>query len=282
MFESLDKNNYIKRSKYIIRNLIAILITFVWIMPIIWMLLNSFRNPSEPFYQGIFPSKYTLINYVKIFQDWSTLNAFKNSILVSSGAALLDIFLATLAAYGFSRFRFRGYKQFKITLLVIKFYPGMILAITLFQLAGLLNIYDSLFPLIIINAVINLPFAVWMLQSTIDILPIELEEAAWLDGISRLGGIFRILFPLIAPSIVATFAFIFLLSWNEYLFAVTFIRSPENHLITLKIAENIGQYHIDFIGLMANGMLATLPLLILFLWMQKFIISGLAEGGVKG
>jgi multiple sugar transport system permease protein len=271
-----------KQFNYIFRNIIVLFVTLLWISPIIWMVLNSFRNPNDPFYRGILPSRYTVMNYVKIFKDVLTLNAFKNSILVSSGAAIIDVILAALAAYGFSRFKFRGYKEFKLSILIIRLYPGMILAITLFQLAGKLNIYDTLIPLVLINAVINLPFAVWMLQSTIDMLPIELEEAAWIDGITRIKGIFKIIFPLMTPSIVATFAFIFLLSWNEYLFAVTFIRSPEKQLITLKIAENIGQYHIDFIGLMANGMLATLPLLFVFLWMQKYIVSGLAEGGVKG
>lgn len=259
-----------------------IAITLLWLLPIIWMLINSFRSAGDPFYQSIFPRNYTLDHYIRILQDLSTLRAFRNSIIVSSGAALIDVVLALLAAYGFSRFKFRGHSQLKMSILIIRLYPGMILAITLFQLAGILNIYDTLWPLIFINSMINLPFAVWMLQSTLDILPIELEEAAWLDGISRLGGIFKIIVPLIAPSIVATFAFIFLLSWNEYLFAITFIRSPENQLVTLKIAENIGQYHIDFIGLMASGMLATLPLLVIFLWMQRYIVSGLAEGGVKG
>ncbi|NLN70945.1 MAG: carbohydrate ABC transporter permease [Chloroflexi bacterium] len=277
----IKPSKYNKQLRHQLLNILVIVITIGWLLPIVWMFLNSFRNPTQTFYYGILPEKYTIINYIKLFKDKSILVAFRNSIIVSGSSALIDIILALLAGYGFSRFQFKGKHQLKFLLLIIRLYPGMILAITIFQLAGLLNIYDSLIPIVFLNALINLPFAVWMLQSTLDALPVDLEEAAWIDGISRLQGIFKIILPTITPSIVATFAFIFLLSWNEYLFAVTFIRSPEKQLVTLKIAENIGQYHIDFIGLMATGMLATLPLMIIFIWMQKYIVSGLAEGAVK-
>lgn len=277
----IKPSKYNKQLRHQLLNILVIVITIGWLLPIVWMFLNSFRNPNQTFYYGILPEKYTIINYIRLFKDKSILVAFRNSIIVSGSAALIDIILALLAGYGFSRFQFKGKRQLKFLLLIIRLYPGMILAITIFQLAGLLNIYDSLIPIVFLNALINLPFAVWMLQSTLDALPVDLEEAAWIDGISRLQGIFKIILPTITPSIVATFAFIFLLSWNEYLFAVTFIRSPEKQLVTLKIAENIGQYHIDFIGLMATGMLATLPLMIIFIWMQKYIVSGLAEGAVK-
>ncbi len=277
----IKPSKYNKQLRHQLLNILVIVITIGWLLPIVWMFLNSFRNPTQTFYYGILPEKYTIINYIKLFKDKSILVAFRNSIIVSGSSALIDIILALLAGYGFSRFQFKGKRQLKFLLLIIRLYPGMILAITIFQLAGLLNIYDSLIPIVFLNALINLPFAVWMLQSTLDALPVDLEEAAWIDGISRLQGIFKIILPTITPSIVATFAFIFLLSWNEYLFAVTFIRSPEKQLVTLKIAENIGQYHIDFIGLMATGMLATLPLMIIFIWMQKYIVSGLAEGAVK-
>ncbi len=271
-----------KKIIYYFENVGVLFVTLVWLLPVIWMLLNSFRSKNEPFYLGILPTQFTLEHYFRLLQDTSVRNAFRNSIIVSSGAALLDTILALLAGYGFSRFTFYGKQPLQVLLLVIRLYPGMILAITLFQVAGFLKLYDTLIPLIFTNALINLPFGVWNIRATFDALPIELEEASWLDGLTRLGGIFRILLPLMAPSITATFAFIFLLTWNEYLFAVSFIRSPENHLITLKIAENVGQYHIDFIGLMASGILATLPLLLIFLWMQRYIVTGLSAGAMKG
>jgi ABC-type glycerol-3-phosphate transport system permease component len=271
-----------KAVKYWLANLAIIAITIIWLLPIIWMLLNSFRSSSEPFYSGILPSQYTLENYIESLFDQSVSRAFRNSFIVAGLAAILDVILAGLAAYGFSRYRFSGQNALQILLLVIRLFPAILLAITLFQVAGFLNVYDTFIPLIIVNAVINLPFAIWNLKTTFDALPIELEEASWMDGLTRVGGIVKILLPLMAPSIVATMAFIFLLGWNEYLFAVSFIRSAEKQLITVAIASNVGQYHINFVGLLANGMLASLPLLVVFIWMQRYIVSGLGAGAVRG
>ncbi len=202
--------------------------------------------------------------------------------MVAVSAAAVDLVIASLAAYGFSRFRFTGRKSLQIILLVIRLFPGVLLALTLFRVAGFLNVYDTFVPLILANALLNLPFATWNLRSMFEALPIELEEAAWLDGATRIGGIARIVFPLMAPGLAATAAFVFLLTWNEYLFAVTFIRSPEKQLVTTAIAANIGQYNIDFTGLLATGMLASLPLLVVFLLIQRFIVGGLGVGGVEG
>ncbi len=200
-----------KQIKYIFANIAVITVTVLWLLPIIWMLLNSFRSSSEPFYSGILPSFYTLDNYIDSLFDKAFMKAFRNSLIVASSSAVLVVILAGLAAYGFSRYRFRGQNILQVLLLVIRLFPAILLAITLFQVAGFLNVYDTFVPLIIVNAVINFPFAIWNLKTTFDALPIELEEASWLDGLSRVGGIFRILLPLMAPSIVATMAFVFLL-----------------------------------------------------------------------
>jgi ABC-type glycerol-3-phosphate transport system permease component len=208
--------------------------------------------------------------------------SFRNSFKVAAVAATVDLAIASLAAYGFSRFRFVGQKALQILLLVVRLFPGVLLAITLFQLAGIFKVYDTHIPLILANALLNLPFAIWNLRTMFEAIPVELEEASWLDGTTRLGGMIRILFPLIAPGLAATGAFVFLLSWNEYLFAVSFIRTPERQLLTTTIAANIGQYNIDFTGLVAAAMIASVPLLLLFLLIQRYIVSGLAVGGVRG
>lgn len=271
-----------KRLLRVAANFGVLIIAIVWLIPIIWMFLNSFRDSSEPFYLGILPNNYTLNNYIKALSNRSVLRAFRNSLIVCGTAAFIDVILASLAAYGFSRYQMRGKNFLQVLLLIIRLFPGIILVITLFQVAGFLGVYDTFVPLIIVNAVINLPFGIWNLSTVFDTLPIELEEASWLDGLTRIGGIYKILFPIMAPSILATMAFIFLLSWNEYLFAVSFIRSVENQLMTVAIATNIGQYHIDFTGLITHGMIASLPILFIFLWMQRYIVSGLTAGALKG
>jgi multiple sugar transport system permease protein len=257
------------------------LITLIWLLPILWMLISAFRDPGEPFYSGILPSRLTLTNFASVITNPTTMRSFRNSFVVAGSAALLDILIASLAAYGFSRFRFAGKRPLQILLLVVRLFPGVLLALTLFRLAGYLHVYDTFIPLVLANGLLNLPFAVWNLRTMFDALPIELEEAAWLDGTTRLGALRRIIFPLLAPGLAATAAFVFLLTWNEYLFAVSFIRSPQKQLITVAIAANIGQYNVDFTGLLATGMLASLPLLIVFLYIQRYIVSGLGVGAVK-
>lgn len=257
------------------------LITLVWLLPIIWMLISGFRDPSEPFYVGIIPRNPTLNNFQTVLSDRATLRSFLNSLEVASAVAVFDLIIGSLAAYGFSRFRFAGKRSLQVLLLVIRLFPGVLLAMALFRIAGVLNVYDTYVPLILANGLLNLPFTVWNLRSMFDAIPVELEQAAWIDGSTRLGGIARVVFPLMGPGLAATGAFAFLLTWNEYLFAVSFIRSPEKQLITTAIAANIGQYNIDFTGLIATGMLASVPLLIVFLLIQRYIVSGLAVGALK-
>jgi ABC-type glycerol-3-phosphate transport system permease component len=257
-------------------------ITLFWVLPIIWMFLTSLRDPSEPFYAGIVPSHFTLFNFVKVLSNAPAVGSFRNSLVVASCAAAMDLIIASLAAYGFSRFNFVGKKALQILLLVIRLFPGVLLAITLFQVAGFLKVYDSFVPLILANGLLNLPFAIWNLRTLVESLSVEIEEAAWIDGATRLGGIARVLLPLMAPGVAATGAFVFLLTWNEYLFAVSFIRSPEKQLITTSIAANIGQYNIDYTVLVATAMMASIPLLAVFLLVQRYIVSGLAVGAVKG
>jgi ABC-type glycerol-3-phosphate transport system permease component len=203
-------------------------------------------------------------------------------MVVATSAACVDLVIASLAAYGFSRFRFAGKQVLQVLLIMVRLFPGVLLAITLFQVAGFLNIFDSFYPLIIANALLNLPFAIWNLRTLFDAIPIDIEEAAWLDGATRVAGIRRMLLPLLGPGLAATGAFVFLLSWNEYLFAVSFIRSPEKQLITTAIAANIGQYNVDFTGLVTTAMLASVPLMVMFVLIQRYIVSGLMLGSVRG
>ncbi len=279
---SAHQHRTVRKALRVLAHLGIVLITIGWLLPMLWMLINAFRDPGEPFYYGILPSHLTTVNFSKVLSNPVTMGSFRNSLIVAASAALFDLVIASLAAYGFSRFRFVGHRALQILLLVIRLFPGVLLAITLFQVAGYFKIYDTFVPLILANGLLNLPFAVWNLRTMIEALPKELEEAAWLDGATRVGAIVRVVFPLLAPGLAATAAFVFLLSWNEYLFAMSFIRSPQKQLITVAIAANIGQYNVDFTGLLATGMLASVPLLAVFLYIQRYIVSGLGVGAVRG
>lgn len=271
-----------KLLKQIFATLSLITVTMIWLLPIVWLVLTSLRDPSDTFYSGILPKQLSLNSYKEVLAQPLYLNSIRNSTFVAFTAASITIIIATLAAYGFTRFHFRGKQTFQNLLIVVRLFPGILLAITLFWVAGKLKIYDTHYPLIIANILFTLPLSTWNLRTMFATLSVELEEAAWLDGTTRVGGILKILLPLMLPSIVTTWAYAFLLSWNEYLFAMSFIRTPSKQMIVTAISGNIGQYAINYNTLIAAAMVATIPLIIVFLIIQRYIISGQSLGAIKG
>lgn len=257
-------------------------VTLTWMLPYLWMVMTSLRDPSEPFSAGVFPSRLVLTNYEAALQRSGLLISFRNSFLVASGASILALALAIFAGYGFSRFRFAGHGPLLVFLLIIKTLPGVLIAISIFIIAGKLGMFNSHWTLVLVNAMLNLPFAIWNMRTVYDALSPELDEAAMIDGCSRVAAIFRVLLPVSLPGVVATFAFLFILSWNEFLFAVTFISSPEKVLVPPAIASYIGQFAADYTGLITASVMASLPLGLLFLAIQRYIIVGLSLGAVKG
>lgn len=246
------------------------------------MVMTSFRDPTEPFAANLFPQRLVLSNYAEALQRTGLMISFRNSFIVASLSSLLSLVLAIPAGYGFSRFRFRGHGPLLLFLLIIKMLPGILLALSIFLIAGRIGLYDHHLPLILVSAMLNLPFAIWNMRTVFDALNPELEDAAQIDGCSRVEAILRVLLPISTPGIMATFAFLFLLTWNEYLFATTFISSPEKVLVPPVIASYIGQFAADYNGLITASVMATLPLIIIFIAIQRYIISGLSLGAVKG
>lgn len=257
-------------------------VTLTWMLPYLWMVMTSLRDPSESFSSGILPSRLVLTNYEAALARSGLLMSFRNSFLVAAGASTLALGLAIFAGYGFSRFRFAGHGALLVFLLVIKTLPGVLIAIAIFIIAGRLGMFDSHWTLVLVNAMLNLPFAIWNMRTVYDALSPELDEAAMIDGCSRVEGIFQVLLPVSLPGLVATFAFLFILSWNEYLFALTFIASPGKILVPPAIASYIGQFAADYTGLITASVMASLPLGILFLSIQRYIVVGLSLGAVKG
>ena len=263
------------------------LFTIINLSPFAWIFANSFRPSSESFASSVLPQHWTLSSYIKVItgSDGQTQNAMRtmwNSFIVASLSTLLGSVLAIMAAYGFSRFRFRGRSFLMAFLINLRTFPSIILAIALFAMAGRMGLYNTFTILVLANAMLNLPFATWNNMSILDSVPIELDESAMVDGLGRLRALFQIVLPVAAPGIAGTTAYIFILSWNEYLFATNFISTPEKQLVTTRIASAVTQTNTDYGSLMATSMLATIPLIVLFLLIQKYIVSGLAMGSVKG
>lgn len=265
-----------------LRDYIVISVIVLALMsPYLWLICNTFRGASEPFAASVFPRVWTLDNYKKVLTDTATFHAIRNSLLCSVTSALLTVALAVTTAYGFSRYRFRGRKFLMTVFLCLRTFPALLLAITLFVWVVNAGLYDTYVPLVLANAMMNLPFAVWNSISIIDAVPFQVEESGMLDGLSRLGTIFKITLPMALPGLVATFTYVFIMSWNEYLFAMTFISSNSKQLITTKIASAIGQFSVDYAGLLTTSAIASVPIILLFIYIQQGIISGLSAGGVK-
>lgn len=257
-------------------------ITFFYMIPYLWIVLSTFRDPSDPFGRGMFPSRLVLTNYLNLFDQNVMIAYFRNSLFVSTLAAALTILLAIPAAYGFSRFRFSGRRIMMTLLLMLRTFPPILLAIGLFTLFVRAGLYNTHFPLILANTMFNLPLAVWMLRTVFDKSPVELEDAAMVDGCNRLQAVVRVILPISLPSLAAAYSFVWLFSWNEYLFATTFITSDSKRLVPTAIGASMGQFTVNYAQLLTMAVLASVPAIVVFILIQRYLIGGLSLGGVKG
>ncbi len=258
------------------------ILAFVYILPYLWMILSSFRPSTEPFALGVLPHSWTALNYVAMLRNPQYVRAFGNSLVVAGSAGLLAMLLGIPAGYGFSRFNFPGRTWMMSFLMVVPTFPGILLAIALFVLAVKFNVYDTPIPLILANTLLNLPFSIWNLRTVFGATSRELEESAMVEGCNRLQSLIKIILPISLPGLASTFAFVFILSWNEYLFATTFISTQEKRLISTTMASAIGEFNVQYSLLIPAAILSTLPLIALFMIIQRYIISGLQLGGIKG
>ena len=270
-----------KKTKYVI-GITLIVILLIDLLPYLWLLISSFRASDDPFTSSVLPSHYTFQNYTNIFQSEDMLRPFFNSLVVAVGATLITMILALLAAYGFSRYYFKG-REFILSFLVnLRTFPALLLAIALYVMAVKTGLYNTYVPLILANTMMNLPFAIWNVKTVMDGIPRDLEESALVDGLSRTSVICKIIVPVSTPGLAATGIYVFILTWNEYLFATTFMNSNEMQLVTSVIASAVTQFGVDYGWLMTTAMLASVPAIIMFIAIQKFIVGGLTAGGVKG
>lgn len=252
------------------------------LVPILWMLSTSLKTEAETFTippQWI-PEKITINSY-KNFLNGEFLNQFKNSFIVVVSSTLITVIFASFAGYGVTRFKFKGKKAFMSFLMVTQMFPSIMLLVPFFTILNKLNLINSYSGLIIVYVSMSIAFATWMMVSFFKSIPLTIDEAARIDGCSRFQTFWRIILPLTLPGIVSVSIFSFIQGWNEYMFASTIMNQQEQKLITVGIAELSGQYKILWNDLMAASLLASIPLIILFIFLQKYFISGMTAGAVK-
>lgn len=251
--------------------------------PYLWMALTSLTPQDHLLREGVVldPANWTFANYDRLVGRTSFLVNMGHSFIVAIGTVALGLTLSITAAYAFSRFRFPGRRILMIKFLIVNMFPVILLILPLFVIMRRLGLLDTHLALIIANSTVAIPFSVWMMTSYINAIPRSLDEAAMIDGCSRLGALRKVILPLTLPGIIATGIYIFITAWNEYLYALT-LGGRNVRTMTVAIQTLIGEYQIEWGLLTAGGVLGAMPATILFLFIQKRLISGLTQGAVKG
>ena len=259
---------------------VAYVIGLIFLLPYLEMIITALRPQSELRSQDYFPHHLTFSSFTSI---WSTgLGAnLAVSLEISFGATFVVLLVAIPAAYYTSRRRFRGRGAFLILVLCTQMFQPTSLIIGIYQEFKNTVHVDSTIALILVNAGFNLAFAIWILNAYFGAIPKELEEAAMVDGASRLGAMFRVIMPLALPGIVTALIFTFIAAWNEFVAALTLTNTDSSEPLTVKMDTFLGQYSIDWQHLFAGSVIATIPVIILFALIEGKVVSGLTAGSVK-
>jgi len=251
--------------------------------PVFWMLSSSFKKNSEIFAYPpqIITEGFSLAAYLVILTDPVKLRFFGNSYLVALSVTALTLIVATLAAYAFSRYQFAGRKGLNLIILSVQAVPPITLLIPFFALMVTLRLYNTYQGLILTYMVFTLPYAIIMMTAYFNTLPKELDEAAKIDGAGPMKVLTRVLVPISIPGMVSVGTYTFMIAWNEYLFALTLTRTEDMRTVPIGIQLLMGQHSYEWNEMMAMSILGSLPVLLLFLFAQRYFIGGLTSGSLK-
>ncbi|MER9941090.1 carbohydrate ABC transporter permease [Mesorhizobium sp. M0092] len=264
--------------------LLVAVIVVVAVFPFYYAIVTSLKSGTALFQIDYWPKTITFSNYKTVFTEGTFLRNLVNSLFISSAVVVISLFLGVTAAYALARIRFRGRSVLLLIILSVSMFPQLAVLAGLFELIRAFGLYNSPFALILSYMIFTLPFTVWVLTAFVRDLPIELEEAAILDGATPWIIISRVFLPLMWPALATTGLLAFIGAWNEFLFALTFTSNNEQRTVPVAIALLSGssQFEIPWGNIMAASVIVTVPLVILVLIFQRKIISGLIAGGVKG
>jgi multiple sugar transport system permease protein len=252
------------------------------IIPVLWFLLVSLQSPTRIIAQSPFANlKFSLQNYENVFTRLRYLRYFANSLIISIIATAVTLIIGSLAAYSFSRLRNKVTDNLSFWILSTRMLPPIAVIIPVYLLMSYLGLLDTFLGMIIIYMTISIPYSVWMLKSFFDEIPRELDEAAMVDGCTKLRIISKVVIPIAVPGIISTGIFNFILLWNEFLFALI-ITSINTKTLPVAISAFITDKGIEWSNMAAAGSVLVVPLAVMFYLIQKFIIRGLSFGALKG
>jgi arabinogalactan oligomer/maltooligosaccharide transport system permease protein len=279
-------------------HLFVILMVIVTAYPILWVLAIAFSGeqnlaaitalPADPsaldrlWSIAPWPKQWSLQNFRSLFADQPFARWLLNSVIVSTATTVLGVFLACTSAYAFSRFRFPGRRVGLMMFLVSQMFPGTLMLIPLYIIIQWLGLGSTFTGLVLVYCTIAIPFCVWMMKGYFDTIPKELEESALIDGASQAMIFYRIVLPLAKPAVAVTALFSFMTGWNEFILAATFMNREEMYTGPVGLRFFVGGFSQQWGYFAAGSIIAAIPVMLLFLFLQKYLVSGLTAGAVKG
>jgi multiple sugar transport system permease protein len=258
----------------------AYLIGLVFLLPYLEMVLTALRPDNQIKDRDLFPTSISFKSFTSI---WSTGfgSSLGSSLEIAAGSTVLVLLVAIPAAYYTARRKFRGRGIFLLLVLVTQMFQPTAMILGIYQEFQRFGMYNSIWALILVNAGFNMAFAIWIMNAYFSSIPQEIEEAAIMDGCTRLGAMFRVMLPLAAPGIVTALIFTFIAAWNEFVVALTLTDGKTLNPLTLKLSEYVGQYNVDWEHLFAGAVISTIPVIVLFALIENKVASGLTAGSVK-
>ncbi len=261
----------------------AAVIALIAFLPFVWVLLTSLKSTEQIYNTAqLIPTYITFDNFKQVLFRSNFVRYFWNSAYISVIVTGISMVFAVMAAYGFCRYRIFGSERLKLGILFTKMFPGVLLSVPYYVIMKRMNLIDTHIALIIINCSFALPFAVWNMCTFFLQIPWEIEESAMIDGCNRFQSFAKVIFPMAKPGISATTLYCFLLSWDEFMYANTFINSPFKKTVQVGIRDYIGEFSTEWGPLMASVILSLVPVIIFFVFVQDNLVGGLSAGAVKG
>ncbi|MGV1861910.1 carbohydrate ABC transporter permease [Rhizobium rhizogenes] len=270
--------------QHAVRMIAVLALLGVAVFPIYWMLVTSLTPSGDLFADRphFLPSLFEAGIYLEVFKTIPVATWLLNSTIVAAGTTVLSIVLSILPAYALSRFKFAGMGLVGFILFATQMLPEAMLVVPLYAIFGKLGLLNSLGGLILANTAFTVPVITWILKGSIDSLPIEVEEAARMDGCSKIDIVMAVVIPLIGPTLAAAAVIAFFHGWNEYVFAQTLVSSESLHTASVGLAGFVGELSTPVHAVMAVGVIYTLPAVLFYLLVQRYVVAGMTAGSVKG
>ena len=282
----MDEEKRLATKKNILFSIVSVVLLGVLLFPLYWALITSLKTEQEIFQNPptFYPHVLNSKSYAAQVEtgDFNMFRSFANSFLISVGATAIAVVLAVPASYGIAKYHFKGRKVMLLSFLVTQMLPVSVLLTPMFIMFKNMHVYNTWIAAVLADATIGIPFSVLILKNYFSSIPKDLEEAAYLDGCNKFTAFIRILIPIAKPGVMVCAIFSFLYAWGDLAYGMTFILDQEKRPITAGIFNFMGQYGTKWSYLTAFDVVTIIPVALIFIFMQKYIVSGMTSGAVKG